>query len=55
VKRKEAERILKYKDFTIEIWRMRNVKTVMPGITGATGTILQSFRQYLSNKGEKLN
>jgi hypothetical protein len=36
---KEAEKILKYKDLTIEIQRMWNVKTrVMPVIIGATGT-----------------
>jgi len=38
--RKEAEKILKYKDLTIEIQCMWNVKTeVIPVITGATGTI----------------
>jgi hypothetical protein len=37
---KEAEKILKYKDLTIEIQRMWNVKTMaMPVIIGATGTI----------------
>jgi hypothetical protein len=37
---KEAEKILKYKDLTIEIQRMWNVKTkVIPIIIGATGTI----------------
>jgi hypothetical protein len=37
---KQAEKILKYKNRTIEIQRMWNVKTrVMPVITGATGTI----------------
>ena len=36
----EAEKILKYKDFTIEIQRMSNVKPkVIPVIIGATGTI----------------
>ena len=38
--KKEAKKILKYKDFTIEILRMWNVKTeVMPVVVGATGTI----------------
>ena len=33
--KKEAENILKYKDLTIEIQRMRNIKTkVIPVITG---------------------
>jgi hypothetical protein len=37
---KEAEKILKYKDLTIEMQCMWNVKTrVIPVITGATGTI----------------
>jgi hypothetical protein len=36
----------KYKDFTIEIQRMWNVKTgVIPVIIGATGTISKSFRK----------
>jgi hypothetical protein len=48
--RKESEKILKYKDLTIEIQRMWNVKTnVVPVIIGATGTISKSFRKYLSN------
>jgi hypothetical protein len=46
---KEAENILKYKDLTIEIQRMWNVKTrVIPVIIGATGTISKSFRKYVS-------
>jgi len=46
----EAEKILKYKDLTIEIQRMWNVKTkVIPVIIGATGTISKSFRKYVSN------
>jgi len=48
--KKEAENILKYKDLTIEIQRMWNVKTkVIPVIIGATGTISKSFRKYMSN------
>jgi hypothetical protein len=48
--KKEAEKILKYKDFTIEIQRMWNVKTrVIPVIIGATGTISKSFSKYASN------
>ena len=47
---KEAEKILKYKDLVIEIQRMWNVKANMiPVIIGATGTISESLRQYLSN------
>jgi len=46
----EAEKILKYKNLTIEIQRMWNVKTkVIPVIIGATGTISKSFSKYVSN------
>jgi hypothetical protein len=48
--KKEAEKILKYKDLTIEIQRMWNVKTkVISVIIGATGTISKSFRKYVNN------
>jgi len=48
--KKEAEKILKYKDLTKEIQRMWNIKTkVIPVIIGATGTISKSFRKYVSN------
>ena len=48
--KKEAEKILKYKELTIEIQRMWNVKTkVIPVKIGATGTISKSFRKYVSN------
>jgi len=48
--KKEAEKILKYKNLTIEIQRMWNVKTKMiPVIIGATGTVSNSFRKHVSN------
>jgi hypothetical protein len=48
--KKEAEKILKHEDLTIEIQHMWNVKTkVIPVLTGATGTISKSFRKYVSN------
>ena len=51
---KEAERIVTYKDVKIEIQRMWNVKAKMiPVIMGATGTISESFRQYLRNVDRK--
>ena len=44
------EKILKYKDLTIEIQRTWKVKTrVIPVIIGATGTISKSFRKFISN------
>jgi hypothetical protein len=40
---KEAEKVVKYKDLTIEIQGLRNVKTkVMPVITGTIGTTSKS-------------
>ena len=48
--KKEAEKTLTYKDLTIEMQHMWNVKTkVIPLIVGATGTISESFRKYASN------
>ena len=48
--KKEAEKTLKYKNFTIEIQLMQNVKTrAIPVIIGATGTISKSSRKYISN------
>ena len=52
--KKEADKILKYKNLTIEIQRTWNVKTKMiPVIIGATGTILKIIRKYVSNIPEK--
>ena len=48
--KKEAEKNLKYKNLTIEVQRMWNVKTkVIPVIIGATGTISKSVRKYVSS------
>jgi hypothetical protein len=48
--KKEAEKILKYNDLTIEIQRMLNVKTkVIPVIIDASGTTSKSIRKYMSN------
>jgi hypothetical protein len=48
--KKEAEKILKYKDRTIEIQRMWNVTAkVISVINGATGTISKSFRKHVGN------
>jgi hypothetical protein len=50
VVKKEAEKILKYKDLIIGIQRMWNVKAkVIPVIIGATGNVSKSLRQYLTN------
>jgi len=49
--KKEAEKILKYKDLTIEIQCIWNVKTkVISVIIGATGTNAKSFIKYLSTR-----
>jgi RNase P/RNase MRP subunit POP5 len=48
--KKEAEKILKYKDLTIEIQRMWNIKArVIPVIIGVTGTISKLFRKYVNS------
>jgi hypothetical protein len=45
---KEAEKILKCKNLTIEIQHMWNVKTgLIPVIIGATRTISKSFRKHV--------
>ena len=44
------DNIIKYKDLTIEIQRMWNVKTkVIPVIIGTTGAISKSCRKYANN------
>jgi hypothetical protein len=53
--KKEADKIIKYKDLTTEIQRMWNVKTkVIPIIIEATGDISKPFRKYVSNIPGKL-
>jgi len=48
--KKEAKNILKYEDLIIEIQRMWYAKAkVILVITGATGIISKSLRQYLSD------
>jgi hypothetical protein len=48
--KKEAEEFLKYKNCKIEIKCMWNVKPkLIPVITGAVGTVSESFRKYLNN------
>jgi hypothetical protein len=48
--KKEAEKNLKYKDLTIEIQCMWNVKArVIPVIIGATGPLSKSIRKYVSS------
>ena len=48
--KKEAEKILKYKNLIIELQCMWNVKAQgIPIIIGATGTTSKSLTQYLSN------
>ena len=52
--KKEAERTVKYEDFTVEIQRMCNVQTkVIPVIIQATVTISTSLTKYLSNVPSK--
>ena len=45
----EAEKILKYKDLTIEIKRLWNVNNKGDTSIGAIGSISKSFRKYASN------
>ena len=45
--KREAEKILKYKDLIIEVQRMGYVKArLISVIKGANGTISKSLRQY---------
>jgi len=47
--KREAEKILKYRDRTVSVQCVENVKVkVIPVIIGVIGTIRKSFRQYLS-------
>jgi len=53
VVKKEAEKILKYKDLTIEIQRMWKIKTkAIPVLIGANGTISKSFRKVSNIPGK---
>ena len=48
--KREGEKILKYKEFTIDTQRMCNVQTkVIPVIIQATVTFSTSLTKYLSN------
>jgi len=48
--KRETEKILKYKDLKTYIQHMCDLKTrVIPVTTGATDTLSESFRQYLSS------
>jgi len=48
--RKEAEKVLKYKDLITEMQSVWNVKAkVIPVTIGANRTFSESLRQYLSN------
>ena len=52
--KKEAKKILKFKDLTIEIKRMWNVKTrVIPAIIVATGNISKSFKKIHKEHNRK--
>jgi hypothetical protein len=52
--KKEAEKILKYKDLIIEVQCTWNVKAqVTPVIIGATGTISKSVRKLLEQRTGK--
>jgi hypothetical protein len=53
-KKKEAKKILKYKDLTIEIQHLWNVKmNMIPVIIGATETVSKSFRKCIEQHTRK--
>ena len=48
--KREVKKIVRYKIVTLEVLRMRNLKTeVITVIAGTTATISKPLRQYLSN------
>jgi hypothetical protein len=52
--KEHAEKILQYKDLTIQIQRVCNVKTKLIRVMiGATGTSSKSLRKYLNNRPGK--
>ena len=54
--RKEADKIIKCKDLTIEIQHMWNVKTRgIQVIIGVNGTISKSFRKYEPEINDRIN
>ena len=51
VTKRKVKKILRYKNVTLEVLRMRNLKTkVILVIAGTTATISKPLRQYLSNR-----
>lgn len=56
VDRKEAEKMLKYRDLSIEVARMWNMKVeVVPVVVGSLGTISKQFTRHLSRIPSSLN
>jgi len=50
VVKKEAEKSSKYANLTTEVQHMSNIRIkVIPELTGASGTVSESLRQYLRN------
>jgi hypothetical protein len=50
--KKEAKKILKYKDLTIEIWHMWNVKTKVTPIATGNGKHLRIYLSHILGKCE---